>query len=170
MFDCERNSGKQDPVPASNSKPKDRLRFPVLLRTTWFSLNKAFRDRLAETNLTPAQFTSLRCLADEHPRAISQRKLADLTSSNPNNVADLVERLESKGWIRREKDPGDSRRKTLCLTEAGRKTYAEARREALALQEEVLEVVPANEREDFLFTLGRINENLSKEAHAPPST
>ena len=142
------------------------MRFPLLLRKAWFSLNQAFRERLSHTGLTPAQFTALRWLWESSPESLSQRELADLTASNPNNVADLVERLERKGRIRRERDVNDSRRKVLSLTNQGLEAYAEARGEALSLQEEVLGAVPADEREKFLALLARINENLSREAEA----
>ena len=138
-------------------------RFPILLRTAWFALNKAFRERLRDTELTPVQFTTLRWLTEREQGSLSQKDLAELTATNSNNVADLVDRLEAKGWTRREKDNDDARRNILWLMEAGRETYERARSNALVLQREVMPAVSAEECEYFLSLLARVNENLDPE-------
>lgn len=138
-------------------------RFPILLRTAWFALNKAFRERLRDTELTPVQFTALRWLTEREQGSLSQKDLAELTATNSNNVADLVDRLEAKGWTRREKDNDDARRNILWLMEAGRETYERARSNALVLQREVMTAVSAEECEYFLSLLARVNENLDPE-------
>lgn len=141
----------------------EERRFPVLLRTAWFSLNKAFRERLRDTDLTPVQFTALRWLAEKKQGSLSQKDLAELTATNSNNVADLVDRLEAKGWTRREKGADDGRRNILWLMGTGRKTYERARSNALVLQREVMAAVSPEEFEHFLGILDRINENLDAE-------
>ena len=81
---------------------EEERRFPVLLRTAWFSLNKAFRERLRDTDLTPVQFTALRWLTEKEQGSLSQKDLAELTATNSNIVVDLVVRLEAIGWTGRE--------------------------------------------------------------------
>ena len=135
-------------------------RFPVLLRSAWFGLNKSFRRRLVEHGLTPAQFIALRWLAESPPGNLSQRDLASLTSSNANNVADLVSRMETDELISRAASNKDGRTKMLHLTRKGKEAYEGARRTAVALQTEILSGLSDSERETFLALLDRVAEEL----------
>jgi DNA-binding MarR family transcriptional regulator len=51
--------------------------------------------------------------------AISQRSLADVTHVNPTLVVKLVDELEHKGWVARDRNPDDRRSYALRLTELG---------------------------------------------------
>ena len=44
-------------------------RLPPLLRRAWYSLNQAFRRRIAHLDITPNQFTILRWLLEGDPEA-----------------------------------------------------------------------------------------------------
>ena len=135
-------------------------RFPVLLRSAWFGLNKSFRRRLVEYDLTPVQFIALRWLLENHPDGLSQRELARLTASNANNVTDLVVRMEQQGLLTRTVQKKDARVKMLVLTPKGRRIYDGARRTAVALQKEVLSGLEHEERETFLALLDRVASGL----------
>jgi DNA-binding MarR family transcriptional regulator len=51
--------------------------------------------------------------------AISQRSLADVTHVNRTLIVKLVDELETKGWVVRERNPGDRRSYALRLTALG---------------------------------------------------
>ncbi|MDX6318271.1 MAG: hypothetical protein QOD35_1671, partial [Nocardioidaceae bacterium] len=51
--------------------------------------------------------------------AISQRSLADLTHVNPTLMVKLVDELERKAWVARDRNPEDRRSYALRLTELG---------------------------------------------------
>ena len=138
----------------------DEHRFPVLLRTAWFSLNKSFRAWLRETGLTPVQFTILRWISEHKKSSLSQADLAKLTASNPNNIVDLVDRLETLELIERERDEGDSRRKIISLTPQGEAVYEHSRVLALELQIKAMSCFPKDQSSRLLDTLIRVNENL----------
>jgi len=140
----------------------DEHRFPVLLRTAWFSLNKSFRARLRETGLTPVQFTILRWISEHEKSSLSQADLAKLTSSNPNNIVDLVDRLETLELIERERDEGDSRRKIISLTPRGEAVYEHSRVLALELQIKAMSCFPKHQSSRLFDSLIRVNENLRK--------
>ncbi|MCF7762058.1 MAG: MarR family winged helix-turn-helix transcriptional regulator [Verrucomicrobia bacterium] len=140
-----------------NSKPETapvdspvRRRLPPLLRRAWYGLNQAFRRRIAHTGLTPDQFTVMRILQECDPEGITQRELTRLMSSDPNTVASLLERMETAGWVERRPHEKDRRAHRIRLQKRGQGKYSEARRIALALQADVLEVLPENKREEFL--------------------
>jgi MarR family transcriptional regulator for hemolysin len=63
---------------------------------------------------------------------LPQRRLVGRLGVDKSTVSRLVGSLEGKGWVARERDPGDSRNYLLVLTEEGRSALAriaEARRE-----------------------------------------
>src|SRR6266436_8729823 len=66
----------------------ERRRLPPLLRRAWYGLNQAFRRRITHLGITPDQFTVMRTLLEGE--GISQRRLTELMSSDPNTVASLL--------------------------------------------------------------------------------
>lgn len=147
----------------------DRRRLPPLLRRAWYGLNQAFRRRLAHLELTPDQFTVLRTLLEQ--ANITQTQLAAAITSDPNTVASLVSRMEKAGWIERETHAKDRRANRLSVSRRGKARYERARNIAVALQSEVLAVLPAGEREAFLTQLAAIADACrdAGEKTAPPT-
>jgi DNA-binding MarR family transcriptional regulator len=132
----------------------ERRRLPPLLRRAWYGLNQAFRRRVAHLGLTPDRFTALRTLLEHE--GISQRQLTTLMSSDPNTVASLLERMEKAGLIERKAQEQDRRANRVRVTPSGKAKYEKARAIAVALQKEILGVLPADEREKFLANLHKI--------------
>lgn len=139
-----------------------RRRLPLLLRRAWYGLNQAFRRRLAHLELTPDQFTVMRTLLEAE--GITQRELAHLISSDPNTVAALVNRMEKAGLLERETHEQDRRANRLRLGRRGKAKYEKARQIAVALQSEVLSVLPETARENFLEQLEIVSEVCRKVA------
>jgi DNA-binding MarR family transcriptional regulator len=52
---------------------------------------------------------------------LSQRELADLTRINQTIMVKLVDHLEARGWVVRERNPKDRRSYALRLTDVGTK-------------------------------------------------
>ena len=130
-----------------------RRRLPILLRHAWFSLNQAFRRRIAHTGMTPDQFTTLRTLEENGARRPTQSELARLLASDANTIASLVERMAAAGGIARTPHEKDRRAYRLSLLPAGRRKYLRVRRIALELQTELLAGWPGRRREEFLENL-----------------
>jgi DNA-binding MarR family transcriptional regulator len=139
------------PVDAPN-----RRRLPQLLRRSWYGLNQAFRRRIAHLQLTPDQFTVLRTLLEGDARGMTQREIARTMSSDPNTVASLLERMEKSGYVERQPHERDRRAHRIKLLPKGRKTYDAARVLAVELQSELLGVLPAAAREQFLEHLALV--------------
>src|ERR1041385_8399886 len=136
----------------------NRRRLPLLLRRAWYGLNQAFRRRIAHLQVTPDQFTVMRTLLEGDARGLTQRELARLMSSDPNTVASLLERMDKAGYIERQPHERDRRAHRIRLLPKGKKTYEAARAVALALQGELLSVLPESAREDFLENLAHVAE------------
>ena len=133
-----------------------RRRLPPLLRQAWYSLNQAFRRRIAHLAITPDQFTVMRTLLEND--GVSQRELTQLMSSDPNTVASLLERMVRAGLVKREAHEKDRRAHRLRLKPIGRRKYEAARELAVAMQEEVLLALPENRRESFLEDLDAMGQ------------
>lgn len=146
----------------------ERRRLPPLLRRAWYSLNQAFRRRIAHLGMTPDQFTALRTLLEGDPLGLTQSELTQRMSSDPNTVASLVERMEQAGWIERRPHESDRRAHRLRLRSEGERLYAAAREVALSLQTQVLSVLPADEREKFLAHLHVIADACRQAAEDSP--
>jgi len=149
------------PVDAPN-----RRRLPLLLRRAWYGMNQAFRRRIAHMDLTPDQFTVMRTLLEQE--GISQRELTALMSSDPNTVASLLERMERAGLIERETHEKDRRANRLRLKARARGKYEAARKIAVSLQTQVLNVLPKGVRENFLQHLDKIAGACRKAATDSP--
>ena len=132
----------------------ERRRLPLLLRRAWYGMNQAFRRRIAHLGVTPDQFTAMRTLL-EH-QGITQRRLTELMSSDPNTVAALLERMERAGLVERRAHQQDRRANRLRLKRSGILKYEAAREVAVELQTEILEAIPARMREPFLENLGKV--------------
>jgi DNA-binding MarR family transcriptional regulator len=95
----------------------------------WQLLMKVFfaqRGRLpasgAGCDLSPVQCQVLHLLEPGRPLPMS--RLADSLSCDASNVTGLVDRLQSRGLVRREASPQDRRVKVLQLTPAGARLRA----------------------------------------------
>lgn len=81
-------------------------------------------DALAALDLTPRQFLVLTFAGGAEP--LSQSELSARLGLDPTIVLGLIDGLEERGAIRRERDPADRRRSLLELTAAGRKLHTKA--------------------------------------------
>src|SRR5437763_9804172 len=93
----------------------------------WLVLMKAHRtlDRLATRSIESSEvglsdFAVLEMLLHKGPQPVNEiGRRIELTSGA---ITTAVDRLESRGLVRREADPGDRRARIVCLTGAGKKT------------------------------------------------
>ena len=143
-----------------------RRRLPILLRHAWYGLNQAFRRRVAHLGITPDQFTVMRTLL-EH-RGITQRRLTELMSSDPNTIGSLLERMERAGLVERQTHEKDRRANALTLKPTGQKKYETARGLAVMLQAEILAVLPSDSREKFLEHLAALADACRVAAEKSP--
>ena len=147
----------------------ERRRLPLLLRRSWFSLNQGFRRRIAHLGVTPDQFTAMRTLLEGRADGLTQSELTRLMSSDPNTIASLLERMETMRLIRRKPHENDRRAKRIQLEPLGLAKYEAIREIALALQTEVLTVLPKPKREEFLRHLNLVADKCRDVAGGNPA-
>jgi DNA-binding MarR family transcriptional regulator len=93
-----------------------------LLLRFFFSQRAGLPGMAAEFELSPAQCHVLHLI--EPGRPIAMGELADTLACDKSNVTGLVDRLESRGLIRRKPSNEDRRLKVLDLTPAGARLRA----------------------------------------------
>jgi DNA-binding MarR family transcriptional regulator len=87
-----------------------------------------FRHRLGEElkqfGVTPTQFNVLRILRGAGPAGLCRNEIRDRLVSQVPDVTRLLDRLETMGYVERERDEEDRRLVTTRITAAGRDLLA----------------------------------------------
>jgi DNA-binding MarR family transcriptional regulator len=122
-----------------------------LLRTT-------YDRRVRELDLTRSQWWVLTHLFRKD--GITQSELAETLELEKPSLGRLLDRLESKGWIRREACPNDRRAKRIFLTEAADAPMQVMREIASGVREDALSGLSDDDRDRFVDTLLTIKSNL----------
>jgi DNA-binding MarR family transcriptional regulator len=92
-----------------------------------------------------------------------QQDLADVMIMDPNNVVLVLNDLENRGHISRQRDPNDRRRHRVELTEAGAGALERAERAQRGVQEDILRALDAEERATLLRLLSRAVQSAEPE-------
>ena len=96
--------------------------------------------------ITQSQFSALDSLY--HLGPLSQRELGDKLFKTSGNITMVVDNLERRGMVRRERDASDRRRVAVHLTGAGRKAIEELLpRRVAAIRGELAALTPAEQDE-----------------------
>ena len=72
-----------------------------------------------DSDLTHVGYVVLSALSEQPGRRLAMSLLARRSSSSLSRLSHVVTRLESRGWVRRERDPDDGRVQIAVLTESG---------------------------------------------------
>jgi DNA-binding MarR family transcriptional regulator len=89
-----------------------------------------------------------------------QQELGATLMVDPNNCVLLLNDLDDRGYVERQRDPQDRRRHIVVITDAGQKALAKAEAKLEALEGEVLVNLEPAEREQLRDLLARAMEGL----------
>lgn len=133
----------------------------MLKRAAQYSAD-LFAEQLGKTGLTQRQFTLMETvLANE---GASQTELVKTTGIDRSTLADLVNRLETQGYVRRERSNTDARVNFVFLTEQGRDTVLKAKPVAMLVDEALVNSLPAHLRGSFVSALEELSSKLDEDA------
>ncbi|WP_225075020.1 MarR family winged helix-turn-helix transcriptional regulator [Streptomyces sp. CoT10] len=129
---------------APNTRRPDALTLEVveLIGDVVARFYEDYEEAAGEHALTGAQARLLSLLSLE---PLPMRKLAQKLKCEPSNVTGIVDRLETRGLVERQADPGDRRVKLAAATEDGRRVARELR-EGLRFAREPLAGLSEEER------------------------
>jgi DNA-binding MarR family transcriptional regulator len=118
--------------------------------------------------LRPRQLVALNLLHEHGP--LSQQALGEALSLDPSNVVGLLNELEERGLITRQRDPADRRRHIVSLSSAGQAEAATGGQLA-AIEDDVLSALSPDERATLHELLQRAvggAPNACKAGPCPP--
>jgi DNA-binding MarR family transcriptional regulator len=111
-------------------------------------------DEMAAFDVTPVQFAILNTLIDDPGE--DQVTLAGRVAFDAATFGSVIGRLEAKGWVRREPDAQDRRRKLLWITAEGEQAARHMKRAVGKAQKRILRPLQARERQQLIALLGKL--------------
>ena len=132
--------------------------FGFLLNDVARLMRTAYDRRIRKLGLTRAQWWVLTHLYRSN--GVTQTELAETLEIEKPTLGRLLDRLQAKGWVRREHDAADRRVWRVHLTDEVEPALRTMRRIAAELRRDALTGIGAPERERFVDTLLAIKENL----------
>ena len=146
--------------PLDDENPEHR--FGLLVHEVAKAWRATLDEMMRPLGLSSAQLTVL-CSLAMSPRPLTQRELAQSMHVESPTIVRLLDRLEFKGWVRREQAPDDRRMKHVLLTEKGLPYFDELVRVAEKLQAKLLEGIPEDRLRTAREVLATIQQRLGGE-------
>jgi DNA-binding MarR family transcriptional regulator len=115
------------------------------------ALRRQLDERIGEHGLTTLQYTTLSVLRSRS--GLSNARLARRSLMTPQSMSEVLARLEQKGLVRREPDPGHGRILRVELTDAGHEALAVCDRAVAEIEETMLGQLSERDRERFAASL-----------------
>ncbi len=134
--------------------------FGFILNDVARLMRVAFDRRVKSLGLTRSQWWVLNHLFRND--GATQSELADILEIEKATLGRLLDRMETKGWIRREGHATDRRIKRVFLTEEVEPAVKAMRTAAAELRRDALVSLDATDRERFVDMLLAIKANLSR--------
>ena len=113
-----------------------------------------FMEETGEHDVTPVQFAILNALIDDPGE--DQVTLAGKVAFDAATFGSVIGRLEAKGWVRREPDAADRRRKLLWVTAEGEAAALAMKRAVTRAQRRILGPLQPDEQEQLIVLLGKL--------------
>lgn len=120
---------------------------------------QAVNEELAPHGITWRQGQVLGCLALHGP--LSQSELAEQMRVEPPTLVGILDRMERDGWIRRDADPTDRRRKVIHPTDAAEPVWSKIATCARRVRARAIRGVTSEQLATLKELLTTIQQNLS---------
>ena len=148
---------KESVESASSTAPAEAMdlrRTPGhLLRRAQQRAVEIYQEEVGDDGLRPPQFALL--LTVFQKAGLNQTELVHLTGIDRSTLADMIARLEKRGFLTRK--PGtDQRSRHLWLTDSGAEAVRSNAAAGYRAQDRIMAPVAPDERAHFLELLGRI--------------
>jgi DNA-binding MarR family transcriptional regulator len=114
----------------------------------------AFMEETPDFGVTPVQFAILNAVIDTP--GVDQVTLAGQVAFDAATSGSVIGRLEARGWLRREPDAHDRRRKLLWVTAEGARAVQQMKRAVARVQTRILGPLEAKEREQLVALLAKL--------------
>jgi MarR family transcriptional regulator, organic hydroperoxide resistance regulator len=92
--------------------------------TTNLAYSRVYKPVLEKLGLTYPQYVAIICLWEEDNQTV--KSLSEKLFLEPSTITPMLKRLETMGFVRRERDTEDERSVRVSLTDAGRQLREKA--------------------------------------------
>lgn len=117
-----------------------------------------FENNARSLDLTRTQWQAVAYVARN--AGINQARLAELMEVKPITLVPIIDKLEARGLLLRERDPDDRRARLLHLTEAAAPTLKTMQGIGESTRQEALTGLTEEECDELYTLLARIKHNL----------
>ncbi len=124
-----------------------------------------FMEECAAYNVTPVQYACLSAIARQP--GVDATRLASAVAFDRSTLGNVLERLETKGWVARKPSPEDRRVKLLHITEAGEHLLDAIEPGVQATQKRMLKPLSPPDRKLFMKLLTELVEGNNEVSRAP---
>jgi DNA-binding MarR family transcriptional regulator len=128
--------------------------------TTHMILKRKSEEVLSEENLTRPQFQALRFVAETG--VTPMKGISNRMCVTPPNITGIVDRLESKGLVRRKAREGDKRATIIELTPKGVAVQRRVSSRYKEFVQDALKVFTAEEQRTLSALLLKLQEEVRK--------
>ena len=115
-----------------------------------------------DVNLTPEQFLLIDLLWNHG--SMSQQKIADAMHKDKNSITKLVDGLEKKQLVERQRDKQDRRSNLVVLTPKAEEIKLETKEKGVSMLDDILQGISDEELRGFLSTLEKITKNMDAQS------
>ena len=127
-----------------------------------------FAEECGAYGLTSVQYAALTAIR-ENPD-VDATRLSSLVAFDRSTLGDVLERLETRGWVVRHPSPSDKRVKLLRLSQAGSRILAEVEPAVRRVQQKLLAPLSAQEGAKMVTLLVRLITGHNGDLTGAPST
>ena len=129
-----------------------------IINKTAAKMKNYLHQSLKEYDITPEQWGILGRLWEQD--GVSQKELSDKSCKDQANITRILDKLEEKGLITRQANPGDRRAFLIFLTEEGRKLKERVVPLVLKTLEKAQRDIGEEEIEHLKALLNKVYSNL----------
>jgi DNA-binding MarR family transcriptional regulator len=117
-------------------------------------VHTAYWAEIFDRELTGPQYAAMHVLA-QWPD-INQRQLGEAAALDKSTAADILDRLERRGWVVRHRDPADGRGKLLALSDEAAVIIDDLAPRVAEVQDALLSPLAPPRRDEFLRILALV--------------
>jgi DNA-binding MarR family transcriptional regulator len=121
---------------------------------TYLTMLPALLKAMGKFKLRPADFSVL-VLVRGNPD-INQKRISEILNISPPNMATLLDRLEQRGILVRQRNPNDKRSQILVLTPEGLRICNKAEKAVAETEEAIGSVLTTEEKNELVRLLRKL--------------
>jgi DNA-binding MarR family transcriptional regulator len=134
--------------------------FDHALRATWQAVAKYYNEKALKHESTMAMAMAI--LYIDYEKGTASTALGPSMGMEPTSLSRILNNMEEKGFILREKNPNDGRGVIIRLTELGKKKREISRTTVFELNNKIKENLTEEKIKNFFEVIDTINNVISK--------